>query len=59
MYSLEKQVSMELDYAINLRGLNGCKQYYVISKRKWTTILLPLGALIGQQVEELNWVEYI
>lgn len=52
---------MELDYAINLRGLNGCKQYYVpvISKRKWTTILLPLRALIGQQVEELNWVEYI
>lgn len=50
---------MELDYAIHLRGLNDCKQYYVISKRKWTTILLPLRALIGQQVEELNWVEYI
>lgn len=50
---------MELDYAIHLRGLNGCKQYYVISKHKWTTILLPLRALIGQQVEELNWVEYI
>lgn len=47
---------MELDYAIHLRGLNGCKQYYVISKHKWTTILLPLRALSGQQVEELSGI---
>lgn len=49
---------MELDYAINLRGLNGCKQYYVILVNvNEQPFCCPWEPLVVNKLK--NWVEYI
>lgn len=56
LYSLEKQVSMELDYAIHLRGLNGCKQYYVIVNINEQPFCCPWEPLLVNKLK--NWTEW-